>query len=158
MKFIIEQVALCPLNPAAAKKLLADMGAAEWAEDHVCAAGAVFGQDANNEADLSFNYDAIAGKELEILNYTKGFNWMDVRGIGRVSHLGMHCTANELVEWRRFFAVRNIRVAQEVTTQSHTNPVIDGKRRYKYVIFDTKQTLGVDVKFIVRLNHDGSNL
>ena len=45
-------------------------------------------------------------------------------------------------------------MAQEVMTESHTNPVIAGKRTYNYVIFDTKEILGVDVKFIVRINHD----
>jgi hypothetical protein len=44
-------------------------------------------------------------------------------------------------------------VAQEVLTQSHTNPVISGKRWYNYVIFDTKDILGVDLKFIVRKEH-----
>jgi hypothetical protein len=36
---------------------------------------------------------------------------------------------------------------------SHTNPVISGKRWYNYVIFDTKEILGVDLKFIVRKEH-----
>ena len=47
---------------------------------------------------------------------------------------------------------RGIKVAQEVFTKSHTNPVIAGKRKYNYVIFDTKEILGVDLKFIVRIN------
>ena len=66
----------------------------------------------------------------------------------------MHCTADELLGWRDFFKKRDIPVAQEVVTESHTNPVIAGKRTYNYVIFDTKEILGVDVKFIVRKNHD----
>ena len=68
-----------------------------------------------------------------------------------VSHLGMHCTADELELWQEFFAERGIGIAQEVVTDSHTNPVISGKRLYNYVIFDTKEILGVDLKFIVRL-------
>ena len=63
----------------------------------------------------------------------------------------MHCSAEELVQWRAFFAERDIPVAQEVFTESHTNPVIAGQRWYNYVIFDTKDILGVDLKFIVRL-------
>lgn len=152
MKFIIEQIAIVPKDPVAAKALLADIGAVEWAEDHVVATGKVFGKEGTNEADLSFNYDIFGGKEFEVLNYTTGPNWMDAptRGRNSVSHLGMHCSAEELVKWRAFFTERGIHVAQEVFTDSHTNPVIAGKRWYNYVIFDTKDILGVDLKFIVR--------
>ena len=163
MKFKIEQIAICPKSPEAAKKLLDEMGAGEWAEDHVVAEGEVFGSPGRNEADLSFNYDLIDGNEFEVLNYTKGSNWLSRRNVNfmkdgtifnYVSHLGMHCTSEELLEWRKFFEERSIGVAQEVITESHTNPVIAGKRTYNYVIFDTKEILGVDVKFIVRINHD----
>ena len=162
MKFKIEQIAICPAFPDKAKKLLNEMGAGEWAEDHVVAEGEVFGSPHRNEANLSFNYDLVGGNEFEVLHYTNGNNWMGdreakkdwPRKVNSVSHLGMHCTADELVEWRHFFKQRSILVAQEVVTESHTNPVIAGKRTYNYVIFDTKEILGVDVKFIVRKNHD----
>tara|TARA_R100000664_G_C2732579_1_gene122805 strand:+ start:354 stop:863 length:510 start_codon:yes stop_codon:yes gene_type:complete len=164
MKFTIEQIAICPKNPIAAKKLLKEIGAVEWVEDHVVASGTVFGEhDVKNEANLSFNYDIFAGKEFEILNYTSGKNWVDETGglqiskeRNTVSHLGMHCSAEELLKWRKFFKDRNIIVAQEVFTESHTNPVIAGKRSYNYVIFNTKPILGVDLKFIVRINKDDS--
>lgn len=153
MKFVIEQVAICPKDPAAAKELLAAMEISQWSNDHVTAKGNVYGEEGVNEADLSFNYDIFAGKEFEILDYTSGTNWMEHPDrVNSVSHLGMHCTAEELVQWREFFAGRNIEVAQEVFTQSHTNPVIAGKRSYNYVIFDTKEILGVDLKFIVRID------
>lgn len=152
LKFQIEQIAICPRDPAAAKELLRAMGAAIWVEDHVKANGIVFGAEGKNEADLSFNYDMFAGKEFEILNYTDGDNWMNrPERINSVSHLGMHCTADELVQWRKFFADREFLVAQEVVTYEHTNPVIAGKRNYNYVIFDTKRVLGVDIKMIVRI-------
>lgn len=151
MRFTIEQIAIAPTNPAAARKLLEEMGAVTWAEDHVVATGEVFGEPMTNEANLAFNYELISGKEFEILDYTAGPNWVDKR-LGRnvVTHLGMHCSAAELDQWRAFFAERGIRVSQEVNTDSHTNPVIAGKRKYTYAIFDTKDILGVDLKFIVR--------
>jgi hypothetical protein len=152
MKFFIEQVALCPNDPVAAKELLTAMGAVTWHEDHVEAEGHVFGCYSCPEADLSFNYDILGAKELEILSYSTSDNWIDAgRRQNTVSHLGMHCTAEELVQWRGFFEKRGIAVAQEVITRSHTNPAIAGKREYNYVIFDTKHILGVDVKFIVRI-------
>ncbi len=157
MKFTIEQIAIAPEDPVAAKKLLSEIGAVDWSEDHVVATGSVFGDEGVNEADLSFNYDLFSGKEFEVLNYTSGNNWIDSRGVrNTVSHLGMHCTAEELLDWREFFKARGIKVAQEVFTDSHTNPVIAGLRSYNYVIFDTKDILGVDLKFIVRINVNDS--
>lgn len=153
MKFFIEQIAICPRDPVLAKRLLTEIGAVDWHEDHVVANGEVYSHKGRNEANLSFNYDIFAGKEFEILDYTQGNNWMmRPNRFNSVSHLGMHCTAEELVKWREFFAEREIDVAQEVFTESHTNPVIAGKRSYNYVIFDTKDILGVDLKFIVRIN------
>ena len=152
MKFKIEQIAICPKDPVAARELLEAMGAVEWAEDTVGAFGSVYDQAfGENIAHLSFNYDIIAGNEFELLNYVDGPNWMEeVSRVNSVSHLGMHCEEPELERWRAFFQARGIRTAQEVNTTRHSNPVIDGKRKYHYCIFDTKAILGVDLKFIVR--------
>ncbi len=152
-KFNIEQVALCPPDPAAAIAFLTEIGMEEWAKDHVVASGSVYGFPGKNKADLAFNYTGLNNaRELEVLHYTDGPNWMSDPSRGpSVSHLGMHCTADELKEWRAFFEAKGIRTAQEVFTESHTNPVIAGKRWYNYVIFDTKAILGVDLKFIVRI-------
>lgn len=176
--FKIEQIALSIPGAQRAQNFLAKIGLTEWFHDHVVATGRVFevdvfkGQrgDCTNEADLRFNYqagngtDGGAGKplELEILDYTKGCNWIheNIEYIdahdNQVSHLGMHVTAAELAEWRKFFKEEGIQVAQEVVTDSHTNPNIAGQRRYNYVIFDTREIIGVDLKFIVRLNQDGT--
>lgn len=159
MKFRIEQIAICPPNRVRAMALLHALGACEWAHDVVVALGSVYGFAAGNTADLAFNYELDPNKQLEfeVLNYSDGPNWMAPRPHG-VSHLGMHCSSDELTQWRQFFAERGITVAQEVVTQSHTNPAIAGQRRYQYVIFDTFLILGVDLKFIVRLNMDGMPL
>jgi hypothetical protein len=154
LKFKIEQLAIVPVNRDAAFKLLNAMGAGEWAQDHVVASGEVFGLEGRNEANLAFDYELLSeAKEFEVLNYTSGPNWMDLRSGAdphRASHLGMHCTEEELEEWRKFFKAHGHAVAQEVFTESHTNPVIKDERRYHYVIFDTYYPLGIDIKFIVR--------
>jgi len=68
-----------------------------------------------------------------------------------VSHIGMHCTEEELERFRQKLNTMGIKVAQEVFTRSHTNEfLIEQKRKYHYVIFDTRAILGVDLKFIVR--------
>ncbi len=154
MKFKIEQIALCPRDPAAAIELLDAMGAGDWARDHVRANGYVAAagmKSSDNEADLAFEYDMLRdAKELEVLHYTDGPNWMGKNR--RVSHIGMHCEMEEVYEWRKFFAERGINVAQSVNTTSHTNPNIKDIRRYHYIIFDTYDILSVDVKLIVRVN------
>lgn len=154
MKFKIEQIALYPASLTRAMRLLKAIGLEEWSLDHVVAQGRVFGMPRENEADLAFNYQAAGDKplELEILRYTKGDNWMAHRPSHDVSHIGMHVTAAELVAWRALLASEGIVVAQEVITQSHINPVIKDSRRYNYVIFDTFSLLGVDLKFIVRID------
>lgn len=170
--FRIEQIALSIPDAAAAQAFLKKVGLIEWFTDHVVAEGLVFpdsdykgaAENCVNEADLRFNYqagngsDGEAGKplELEILDYKQGANWIEENICNgdahecQVSHLGMHVTAEELAEWRKFFEDEGIQVAQEVNTLSHTNIVIKDSRRYNYVIFDTRDIIGVDMKFIVR--------
>lgn len=151
MKLKIDQIAICPARTEVALRLLKELGIEDWAFDHVVATGTVFNCPATNEANLSFAYDLIPGKEFEILRYTDGDNWMvDSLRINSASHLGMHCTEEELDEFKVFFLSRSIGIAQEVFTESHTNPVIAGKRKYHYCIFDTRSILGIDLKFIVR--------
>ena len=164
LKFKIEQVALCPKDPARAIAFLTAIGLEEWSHDVVIAHGPVYGGIPDlNKANLAFNYQATRGLpaqphgiqdapkplELEVLHYVKGDNWMQRRGPS-VSHLGMHCSQDELLDWRKAFAAQGVAVAQEVFTQLHTNPLIAGQRWYNYVIFDTREILGVDLKFIVR--------
>jgi len=153
LRFTIEQVALCPKDPAAAIELLSAIGLDDWARDHVVAVGPVYGVPGRNEADLAFNYQATSDKslELEVLHYTEGPNWMTAEGRpNSASHLAMHVTNPELHDWIELFSKRGIRIAQSVFTESHTNPVIAGKRSYNYVIFDTRDILSIDLKFIVR--------
>lgn len=174
-RFQIQQIALVVCNTDAAFKLLSDLGLTDWVHDTVVAEGKVFGLEGANTANLYFNYQSGNGTEyvdgdgekqcggakpleLEILDYTEGPNWMAENGssLDSVSHLGMHVSAEQLAEYRAYFEAEGIPVAQEVITQSHTNDYIKDSRRYNYVIFDTRELIGVDLKFIVRLNVDGT--
>jgi hypothetical protein len=150
MQFKIQQIALCPKDPQRAFALLEKIGLSKWTLDTVTADGKVHGQSGINTARLAFNYEAFDGNELEVLDYTHGRNWMDGHR-PTVSHLGMHCTEAELAEWKELFAAEGIAIAQEVWTSEHTNPfLVQSGRRYHYCIFDTREILGTDLKFIVR--------
>ena len=171
-QFKIEQVALFTDCSVTARNFLAEIGLSDWHHDTVVARGSVFTEkDCENTAHLAFNYqagngsDAGAGKplELEILDYTEGENWMtcsqeaNETGVyGAVSHLGMHVTEEELTQFDLVMQKWEIKIAQRVVTQSHTNPVIKDSRRYKYVIYDTRYLIGVDLKFIVRLPYSSA--
>lgn len=155
-KLEIDQIALCPPDPVAALELLQEMGIDNWVHDNVTARGQVLGNKAENVANLDFNYTALEkARELEVLHYTQGPNWMAVTS-PRVSHFGMHCTEAQVTVWKEFFAARRITIVQEVFTHEHTNPVIAGTRWYHYIIFGTHAILGVDLKFIVRREQPGS--
>lgn len=154
MQFKIEQIAIAPKNSKAALALLAAIGLTEWVKDTVSARGTVINNpgESYNAAELSFNYQAAPddGKlEFEVLDYKVGPNWLQGRAQS-VSHLGMHCTEEELVAWTELLAKHNIGVAQDVNTEAHSNPAIKDTRRYHYVVFGTRHLLGVDLKFIVR--------
>ena len=153
MQFKIEQIAIRPENRERARALLEKIGLAAWIDDKAAAAGSVRGDLARNVADLSFCYDGEPAKplELELINYEYGRNWLPL-GASIVSHVGMHCTLAELAEWRALFASEGIEPVQEVTTTSHSNPAIAQSRRYHYCIFGTREILGLDLKFIVRLD------
>lgn len=159
LRFKVDQLAISPRDTEAALRLLSEMGAVEWVEDVVEAHGDVIGHEgsATNIAKLNFNYDLLkGGYEFEVLNYSVGPNWIENsihKGAAPescVTHLGMHCTEEELDQWKEFFAERGYGIAQEVHTKEHMNPAIRGKRKYHYCIFDTRGVLGFDVKFIVR--------
>lgn len=163
-KFKVEQVALAPRLPGAAQALFEAMEMEHFVHDVVTAEGQVFDrQEVSNTAELTFCYDTL-GTELEILNYVEGDNWLrhipqpksDIQPLQSiVSHLGMHCSEEDLAEWKKFFAERGVRIAQEVFTSNHESEYLKRVgRKYHYTIFDTRGILGVDLKFIVRIDAD----
>jgi len=159
MQFFIEQIAICPPDREAAMDLMKAIGAQDWVNDSVRAKGTVYGEEGSNAAHLAFNYDLRHPEKLEfeVLNYVIGPNWMEGKAPA-VSHLGMHCTAEELKEWKDFFYLRGIDIAQEVKTHFHKNPfLIDNGRKFHYCIFNTRPVLGVDLKFIVRIEKNESS-
>lgn len=154
--FRIEQVAIATRDPGRLKAALKLIGLTEWSTDRVRAQGNVFGEHGINDAELNFNYQ-LGGFEFELLTYKNGPNWLDHiqhrKDPGEyyegLSHLGMHVEDMEVAKAKLLGAGYSI--AQEVVTQSHTNPAIKDSRRYHYVIFYTREAFGFDLKLIKRL-------
>lgn len=152
----IEQIAFGTTSKKAKSDLIENLskfGWKTWSNDRVEATGIIFGVEGKNSAELSFNYDF--GLELEILTYIDGLNWHGKRNPeGKeifLSHLGLHVSAQELETIKLIMEFMGIGIAQEVYTDSHTNPVIKGKRKYHYVVFDSEEKLGFDLKLIERI-------
>lgn len=133
---------------------------ANWVEDEVVAKGYVQGARVpgtprgpqTNRAKLLFNYDF--GIELEILRYIDGPNYADQAGLKscRICHIGAHVEKGKEIPPGLEAFVIPTSMAQEVTTQSHTNPfLIETGRRYRYSIYNTLDMLGMFFKVIERI-------
>lgn len=147
----IEQVAFACADPSAIINIAQSFGLKNWSHDTVVAKGHVFGLPATNKAELHFNYEL--GIELELIKYLEGFNWHRRRHPQYIflSHMGFHVDEAKMQKCKSQLAAAAVEIAQEVITQSHTNPVIAGKRTYHYVVFDTQHLIGFDLKLIERI-------
>lgn len=149
----IQQIAIGTRYPGELIENLKKIGLTEWAQDTVIAKGEVFGEEGENTAQLNFNYQL--GFELEILKYLEGPNWHQARaphdGVDFLSHMGLHVSAEEMINMKTKMKRLGIGIAQEVYTKSHTNPHIKGKRKYHYVVFDSRDQIGFDLKLIERI-------
>lgn len=160
VQFKIEHIALQPRDPVRALRLLKKLGLTEWANDVMTVFGGVWGKkDAVGVVNLDFNYQADCERtfpdgrrrpiELEIMNCSKGDNWMDGDDGNFVSHFGMQVTQEQFKEFEAIFESEGIQIAQYVVTIAHKNPHVSESRRYKKVVFDTRKILGVDLEFNV---------
>jgi hypothetical protein len=157
----IDQIALYTDSPFIAQGLLGHLfGLTEWTPDIVVAHGTVFGEPVAQVAgELWFNYQA--GIEVEVLRYFTNNHWHAKRAEERnypslvyprifVSHLGMH--VDDMAVARVPFEKAGWHVAQELWTDSHTNPyLLERGRTYHYVVWDSRHIIGFDLKLIQRL-------
>lgn len=150
---VFEQIAYATEDPEKLMRNFVLLGADTWTKDTVVAKGTVFGKEVENTAELYFNYQL--GFELEILRYIDGPNWHEQRNPEGAetfkSHMGLHVTKEKMDEIKSNMKQVGVEIAQEVWTQSHTNAHIKGKRKYHYVVFDSIETFGFDLKLIERI-------
>jgi hypothetical protein len=138
MKMKFEQIAIHDSRRFPLKRLFSAFppGGHEWTTDVVVAKGIMQVGDGEyipveNEAILQFNYTLFPGKELELIHYTRGQNFLAHSGSGKLSHFGFHVVSID--NWRGWLAERGFTIVQEVITQSHESQLVD--KRYHYAIY-----------------------
>ncbi len=161
-----DQIAFYVPDMDAAKRAYRALGCDTWVDDMVTAQGKIgVVKDSRkhptevNVAHLAFNYQL--GIELELIQYKAGNNWHQVGG--RVdeanscahpfaSHMSWH-TEDIAVEHSAFES-KGLHVIQDVVTLSHTNPhLVESGRKYRYIIFDSRNLIGFDLKLIQRVDN-----
>jgi catechol 2,3-dioxygenase-like lactoylglutathione lyase family enzyme len=153
-----EQVAFYVPDMEGAKARYRALGCREWVNDTVTAIGKVGVKEQReadttiNVANLAFNYDL--GTELELIQYVAGDNWHEHRGTDLtrpfLSHMSYH--VEDMAGEQNRLERAGFKTIQNVRTISHTNEhLLNIRRKYQYVIFDTRDLLGFDVKLIRRL-------
>jgi hypothetical protein len=114
------------------------------------------------ECRLAFNYDVVAFKEFELIQFMSGSpiqvcQFKPEERRPPVGHLGYHVEKDvtlesEILRWARM----GFRLAQVARTVKHENPNV--LNRYEYAFIDTTATCGLWVKLIKRIPLEGYNL
>ena len=155
----IEQIAIATESIKQSEEIINNLkkiGLDEWVQDTVTAHGTVF--DKNNVVNEGHRMPlSLRGFELEILTYLAGSCWHDRRHYSNdipfpfLSHMGLHVDKENMRKMKAKMSIIGCSIAQEIYTISHTNPAINGKRKYHYVVFDSIDKLGFDLKLIERI-------
>lgn len=106
-------------------------------------------------AHMSFNY-TIMPMEFEVLHYSDGDHRYAQPGFGGapfLSHFSVY-TENLEREAGELADVLGFGPYYRFTTEGHTNPRVKGKKRFTETIFDTRNLIGADLKFIQKVAWD----
>jgi len=162
MSIKIEQVAIGVRAGQANEKVKAIreiLGAVDWIHDTVKFSGEVDNDKTEcTVANLNFNYDLIPGVEFEIIEFIDGINWHEFRNSNQpdtpfISHLGLHIDDyDEFDEVKNKLLKAGLNIIQEANTFEHSNPKVPDNRKYHYLIFDTLNAFGFDLKLIYRID------
>ncbi len=160
---ICHQVAIyCPWREDALT-MYQGMGYKRWVHDTALLVGKIGEKDevVEIQACMSFNYEKLAGIELELVHYPSLNSHHHVRARSEdpkfrafdhpfLSHMSTHvddaCGIAE--EWSNGL---DIPILHSFETYNHSNPAIAGKKRFREAIVGTREVLGYDIKFIERL-------
>jgi len=134
---------------------LMKMFSGDWKKDTVVSKGIIRDESnvgyrkIENTAMLRFNYHVFPGKELELISYIDGPNFLNFVNYGAISHFGTH--VKSIDDYCTVLHDQGFMVIQNVITQSHQSPNVLPYRRYHYVIYG-HDNLHFKIKLIERID------
>lgn len=148
------QVAIYALDIDDAIARWGRMGYTNWSRDNAILDGIDRGERVIKRARMAFNYD-ILPLELEYVSYMGPRNTRDSRDGSSpfLSHLSTMVEDVDEVA-ARLLNDHGLAPYHQFVTRDHTNPHVQGKKRFKEAIYDTSQMLGFDIKLIQRIPWD----
>lgn len=148
------QVAIYMLDMDAAISRWGRLGYPNWSRDNAVLDGIDRGVRVKKRARMAFNYD-IMPLELEYVSYMGPRNQRDLRDGSQpfLSHLSTMVEDVDEVA-ARLLDEHGLSPYHQFVTRDHTNPHVQGKKRFKEAIYDTSMLLGFDIKLIQRVPWD----
>jgi hypothetical protein len=151
--FQFHQVAIfCPSGVGAAVKHWYDLGYTNWITDRAELKGKLRGVDVLTSATMMFNYD-IMPMELEFLEYHGPSRHEGRLGEPFISHMSVY-SDDVFRDTALLTQLLGQKPFHRFITQGHSNPGVQGKKRFIESIFDTQGILGYDTKLIQKVSHD----
>ena len=106
---------------------------------------------------LLFSHQLMDGVELEYITSDSISHWHTdiIHEIGNVpflSHLGAYVSKEEVRPFVDTMARMGIKIIQDTLSKDHSNKRDDGSdRRYRDIVFDSRKTIGFNIKLSVKL-------
>lgn len=131
-------------------EMLKLLGATDWYYDTAELYGCIEDRPPTTiKAHMAFNYQILGGLELELLHY-EGESRHSGRSGAFISHISTY--VDDINKSMRFMKPTGFRVCHTFETRNHTNPKFKGtNRKFIEVIYDTRETLGFDIKLIEKV-------
>lgn len=128
-------------------------GYSEWITDEADLIGVAGNEAMETHARMSFNYEFLGGKELEIVSYEGDSHHHRAGRADQmfISHMSVHVdNANGYAN--RWAWALGVDVVHSFDTFNHRNPaLIESGKTFRERIIGTRHIIGFDVKFIERL-------
>ena len=145
------QIAIYAAHQDDAVEFYRNLGHNDWIEDYASLVGWLDGELVETQAHMQFNYD-IMPMELEFLTYS-GPNRHAAQGrdgeVPFISHMSVY--TDDVFEIIKQFRMKPY---HRFVTRNHANPGVAGKKRFIECIYDTRNVLGYDIKFIQKVPWD----
>jgi len=151
----MHQLAMYTVNPQYAVNFLKHLGFDQWSQDSADLVGEYYGEPSTVRGYMSFNYQALPGKELEFVSYDGHMDFKySANGSAFMSHISSYV---DDVDDSVAFIKKQLKMEpyHRFITSNHSNPRIAGKKCFKEAIYETTAELGFNLKLIQKVLLDG---